>query len=218
MKKLFTIVCAALFSAGVWADTAVLSMQLGANGTEAESANSITGAAGSEAEGWTIAMTGNTSKSFAHSSKPISCNGVDYLGLKNSNNVQITVTAPAGVFASQVEFYVHSNDEAVDAALTEFDGNTCSDAVTAHKNDYANPTHIVKTLATPKNEFTFTFGGKQVCFLAIVHYTDEAPEENPGDGIDNTSVAPKAIKLIENGQVVIIKNGIRYNALGAQIK
>lgn len=168
MKKLFTIVCAALFSAGVWADTAVLSMQLGANGTEAESANSITGAAGSEAEGWTIAMTGNTSKSFAHSSKPISCNGVDYLGLKNSNNVQITVTAPAGVFASQVEFYVHSNDEAVDAALTEFDGNTCSDAVTAHKNDYANPTHIVKTLATPKNEFTFTFGGKQACFVAIV--------------------------------------------------
>ena len=168
MKKLFTILCAALLSAGIWADTAVLSMQLGVNGAEAESANSITGAAGSAAEGWTIAMTGNTSKSFAHSSKPISCNGVDYLGLKNSNNVQITVTAPAGVFASQVEFYVHSNDETVDAALTEFDGNTCSDAVTAHKNDYATPTYIVKTLGTPKNEFTFTFGGKQACFVAIV--------------------------------------------------
>ena len=35
--------------------------------------------------------------------------------------------------------------------------------------------------------------------------------------IDNTAIAPKATKTIENGQLVIIKNGVRYNALGAQL-
>ena len=35
--------------------------------------------------------------------------------------------------------------------------------------------------------------------------------------ISNTAVEAKAVKMIENGQVIIIKNGIRYNALGAQL-
>lgn len=35
--------------------------------------------------------------------------------------------------------------------------------------------------------------------------------------IDNTAIAPKATKTFENGQLVIIKNGVRYNALGAQL-
>ena len=205
MKKLFTILCAALLSAGMWADTAVLSMQLGVNGAEAESANSITGAAGSAAEGWTIAMTGNPDAKWAHSSKPISCNGTSYLGLKNSNNVQITVTAPAGQFASQVEFYVHSNDNSVDAALTEFDGNTCNDAVTTHKNDYANPTYIVKELGTPKNQFTFKFGGKQVCLVAIVTYAGNtnpncaAPQISFGDWNETEEGFPVTITTNEAG-------------------
>ena len=36
--------------------------------------------------------------------------------------------------------------------------------------------------------------------------------------IDNTVVETKAVKIIENGKIVIIKNGIRYNALGVEIK
>ena len=35
--------------------------------------------------------------------------------------------------------------------------------------------------------------------------------------ISNTAVESKAVKTIENGQLVIIKNGVRYNALGAQL-
>lgn len=35
--------------------------------------------------------------------------------------------------------------------------------------------------------------------------------------IDNTAIAPKATKTFENGQLVIIKNGVKYNALGAQL-
>ena len=36
--------------------------------------------------------------------------------------------------------------------------------------------------------------------------------------IDNTELEGKAVKAIENGQLVIIKNGVRYNALGNVIR
>ncbi len=194
----------------------LLSWQLGVDGAEATAANSITGAAGSAAEGWTIAINGATDKNWGAGGK-MTYKGVEYKTLKNSNGKENTITLPEGLYATDIEFRAVTNDDAEVGSLKEFDGENAKDTVFSLK-DYANPTIIVKEFEIAKNEFTFTFGGKQVCFLAIVHYTDEAPEENPGDGIDNTSVAPKAIKLIENGQVVIIKNGIRYNALGAQIK
>ena len=37
-------------------------------------------------------------------------------------------------------------------------------------------------------------------------------------GLQNTTVAGKVVKTIENGQVVIIKNGVRYNVQGAIMK
>jgi len=35
--------------------------------------------------------------------------------------------------------------------------------------------------------------------------------------IDNTAAESKAVKFFENGHLVIIKNGVKYNALGAQL-
>ena len=195
---------------------AVLSWMLGENGAEATAANSITGATGSAAEGWTIAMTGNAEKNWSGANK-LSYKGVEYKSLKNSNGVEITVTLPEGLYATDVEFIAVTNDGAEVGSLKEFDGVSVKDTVYSLK-DYSNPTHITKTLATPKNVFTFLFGGKQVCFIAAVNYTDEAPE-NPGEGMESVTGNPSPItrKLIENGRLVIIKNGIRYNALGAQL-
>ena len=42
-------------------------------------------------------------------------------------------------------------------------------------------------------------------------------EEQSTTGLSNTDAAVKAVKTFENGQLVIIKNGVRYNALGAQL-
>ena len=41
---------------------------------------------------------------------------------------------------------------------------------------------------------------------------------NAGQGVDSINTASKAVKFFENGQLVILKNGIRYNALGAEIQ
>jgi len=38
-----------------------------------------------------------------------------------------------------------------------------------------------------------------------------------GQGVENINADVKAVKTFENGQLVIIKNGVRYNALGAQL-
>ena len=42
-------------------------------------------------------------------------------------------------------------------------------------------------------------------------------EVGGGQGVENVSDGAKAVKTFENGQLVIIKNGVRYNALGAQL-
>lgn len=43
-----------------------------------------------------------------------------------------------------------------------------------------------------------------------------AIEKLPAQGVENVDAAAKAVKTFENGQLVIIKNGVKYNALGAK--
>lgn len=40
---------------------------------------------------------------------------------------------------------------------------------------------------------------------------------DPETAISNTTLAPKAQKIMENGQLVILRDGVKYNALGAVI-
>ena len=182
--RLFSLLLMAAMSMGAMADTAILSWNMGTNGVEATGANSITGASGCAAEGFTIAITGNTNKSWSAGNGSITISEVAYKTLKNSNGAKNTVTLPTGCTASKVDFYVTANADA-DGALSEFNGEDCTDAVSSQK-DYSNPTHIEKTLATPVNSFTFTFSTKQVCFIMVVTYSGSAgggedPGEDSGD-------------------------------------
>ena len=178
MKKLFSFVCAALISASMLADTAVLSWNLGENGTAAtldETTGNIVGAPGSAAEGWTIAMDGKSDgKVMAPAMDSTTINGEEYWPIKNSNGRQFTITLPEGLYASKVEFYAITNADDAKGTLKEFDGVPCKDSVHSLL-DYENPTCIVKELELAKNQFTFLFGGKQVCFVAFVTYSDEEP-------------------------------------------
>ena len=36
--------------------------------------------------------------------------------------------------------------------------------------------------------------------------------------VENVEAEAKAVKMMENGQLVIIKNGVKYNALGAELR
>lgn len=57
----------------------------------------------------------------------------------------------------------------------------------------------------------------------ITGYTVGAGNEKPGSqgeeqGFEQHSLAPKAHKIIENGQIYILKNGVYYNVFGTEIK
>jgi hypothetical protein len=69
--------------------------------------------------------------------------------------------------------------------------------------------------------------GDELTVLAIYAEYNSEPQVNDAifvsvdrvpTAIDNTAVETKTFKTFENGQLVIIKNGIKYNATGAVIR
>ncbi len=51
-----------------------------------------------------------------------------------------------------------------------------------------------------------------------IEYIQVVLPKTIADGISDTEASAKAVKTIEDGQLVIIKNGVRYNVLGAAIR
>lgn len=197
----------------------VLSWSMGVGGAEATAANVITGASGSAAEGVTIAITGNTEKNWTAGNGSITYGGTTYKTLKNSNGAQNTVTLPEGKKASKIEFYATTNNADTPGELRELNGETCSDKVTSLQ-DYNNPTHISKTLTTPANQFTFTFGGKQVCFIAVITLAEDQEPSTP-TGVEDVRSQMSEVgcqKVLRNGQLLIIRDGKTYNVSGLEIQ
>lgn len=54
-------------------------------------------------------------------------------------------------------------------------------------------------------------GGTTISRIKVTEYKDSPT------GLMNNAAATKAVKVVENGQIVIIKNGVRYNAVGAKL-
>jgi hypothetical protein len=75
----------------------------------------------------------------------------------------------------------------------------------------------VDNVLTVTGEFKNNFTG-DVYNVTISGTLPVEEEPEVPTGLDNldTTVAPA--KLIENGQLIIIKNGVRYNATGAIVK
>ena len=75
-----------------------------------------------------------------------------------------------------------------------------------------------------KNGYSFTAGKKYNVYGVVTIYSSTpqvyfiTAEEASSTAIDNTVVSEKAIKMFENGQLIIIKNGVKYNALGSVIE
>jgi hypothetical protein len=65
-------------------------------------------------------------------------------------------------------------------------------------------------------EFTATAATVQIKETAGGYRIVSATVEN-NQAVDNVNAEVKSVKTFENGQLVIIKNGVKYNALGAQL-
>ncbi|MBR4263692.1 MAG: hypothetical protein IKQ48_03855 [Paludibacteraceae bacterium] len=101
-------------------------------------------------------------------------------------------------------------------------------------DDLANPSYEFEAYKA-STEVDIPVGTKVAVMGNLYHYYKEADGDKPeidlveisngtavivGDeeAIENVSGENKAVKAIENGQVVIIRNGVRYNALGVEVK
>ena len=97
-------------------------------------------------------------------------------------------------------------------------------------DDMANPVYEFQAYRA-KGGKDLTVGTKVIVTGNLIHYykaaTDDAAEQhkyqlNAGatievvsaEGVENIRIENAAIKQIENGQLVIIRNGVRYNAAG----
>ena len=106
--------------------------------------------------------------------------------------------------------YVKTNDGS--QTLAQCEQNTVSGAeggVCYHQNP-----------ATNVAEMEFTVAEAQMVKIHCAHYTPYIKVERvqPPTGIINTEVGEKAVKRIENGQLIIEKAGKKYNAIGVEIK
>ena len=75
-----------------------------------------------------------------------------------------------------------------------------------------------------KNGFAFEAGKKYNVYGVVTLYQSNpqvyfiTAEEATASAINNTNVDAQVVKFFENGQLIIIKNGVRYNAQGAVVR
>lgn len=84
-------------------------------------------------------------------------------------------------------------------------------------DDYCGYTNLVYIVNDSKHtaKLKETKGGFRLAEILIGAYRGEEPEWH--EGVENVGAAVKTVKTFENGQLVIIKNGVKYNALGAKL-
>lgn len=72
------------------------------------------------------------------------------------------------------------------------------------------------------HQFVFNLNGKKFFKIENVDnntiYLHSIVIDDSATAIENAVIAPKAVKLIENGQLVIIRDGVRYNSVGQVIE
>ena len=81
-----------------------------------------------------------------------------------------------------------------------------------YKVDGAGILLYLTAFTAKETEVTINYKGED-CIFTVYNVKGGA-----GTAIDNTVVSEKAIKMFENGQLIIIKNGVKYNALGSVIE
>lgn len=122
--------------------------------------------------------------------------------------IKLTVAAKGGTAANfkDAEGVYPKNAVAVSADLTL----PAKDKEKAGTGDYDAEGYVWKVL-----EFQ-ALGGDVEIKEFDAGYRISKIEFGGTQAIDNVNADVKAVKTFENGQLVIIKNGVRYNALGAQ--
>lgn len=166
--------------------------------------NTAIGNAGTDAEGYTIAITGNTSKELQNAAA-ITVGGQDLITFKLSNGAQNTLTIPNGVHVTGITFFSYNNyaDDYVngwkEVAGTSYEdqnadsyyGNIPLQGNATDFTDWStNPDSRSYAVDKTGGTITFTNAGNQLCYVIALDILEGIPE--PADPILATTVTEVA--------------------------
>lgn len=103
-----------------------------------------------------------------------------------------------------------------DPNFTDGDIYTPADAITDNDySGYTNLVYVVEEGGHSKVRIKETGNGARIAKILVNAYRgDEVPKH---EAVENVMGDVKVTKTVENGQLVIIKNGVRYSAMGAAL-
>gem|GEM_PF-2374410 len=113
-----------------------------------------------------------------------------------------------------VQFYFKS--ETIAGEYTEEDLNTQYTGIIVGEEVASIFSATIKVVANANGSYTVT--ATVLCYNnTLYNITMTVPSDTP-EGVDAVNATVKALKSIVNGQLVIEKNGVQYNANGARIR
>ena len=131
--------------------------------------------------------------------------------------IQIAAVSSSGAAVRKMQIL---NAAGTELASFKFDGNIgkkVEGAIVTPAFEYeyeggATTIYIVSAEAVEGDD-TYVAGGINYYKIAATNVASWSAQQ----GIENADVSVKAVKSFENGQLIVIKNGVRYNALGAKL-
>ena len=195
MKNFFSLFAAVLFAGSMFAADATLVAGNNASSVKVNDADAIKVGSSKNA--------GDMSIQVGAGAKSLVFHAAGWKTLKDDKTETTTIllsTEDAGVNLSVEEFEIY-NDDNITGSSTKF----------TIENEEAYELHV--TLTGVKDGATISITADRRFVVWGATYDTSSTE-----AIDNTAVEAKAVKTFENGQLIIIKNGVKYNATGAIVK
>ena len=158
---------------------------------------------------WTITIAEKTGVATVKAQGPNSRNLLQYNSSSKLFSCYGSSQNDIAIFARQYTVTVNSNDENMGT-------------VTGGGNYFEN--NVATLVATPKDGYKFTGWSNNTelseatqTFTVTENVTITANFAKGETAITNTTLNAKTIKTIENGQLIIIRDGKKYNAMGVRL-
>ena len=125
-------------------------------------------------------------------------------------------SAPLFDHAYSASCYINPYQPEDDTDPCFTDGNVFTKSDARVDDGYIGWTDLVYIVQEGRHSIKLkeTANGARIAMIQIGAYRGEAPEPK---GLFDAVEGTKAVKTFENGQLVIIKNGVRYNVLGTKL-
>lgn len=137
----------------------------------------MSGNSATNADGYTLAITGNTTKNWSKGNIGVTINGTDYNTIKLSNGAQNTLTLPAGKVAKRITFYSNVNADNGVCGWKEVAGTSYENGDGDYKKipmgSFKSTDPDVRVYALDDaTSITFTNAGKQLQFVIALDVAD----------------------------------------------